>query len=325
MSRHKKIPVWLFSGLSALAILIRIALVYRQNIFVQPLDWTGSWYLIPFSIVLMAFSLSLAAWVWSDLMIALGSNIPFTTHLRYYLITQLSRRIPGKVWFLAGRGYLYQQEGESLRTVAVASGIEWAISGLSGGLVSLIAANYALNYITNGQRIILGLTLLAALLLIQPRTILWLTRLIKLEDAPKVSYGNLCKWLGVYGLLWVAGAVIFYFIANVVTDVPIVYFPHILSSWSLIGAVSILIIFIPTNLGLSEIGLGFLLAQIMPASIGIVVAVLAYVLFLLYEIIAITVILVNLSPTKILGRVSHIGNWLSKDQMTIKVSRLDDL
>jgi len=51
----------------------------------------------------------------------------------------------------------------------------------------------------------------------------------------------------------------------------------------LISIFSLVTIAIPTNLGINDIGLGLLLMSILPSSLAAVIAVLFYLLALLYE------------------------------------------
>ncbi|MEM7535225.1 MAG: hypothetical protein AAF639_23815 [Chloroflexota bacterium] len=297
---------WVLGILLFAAILIRIVLVYRHTTAIQTLDWSASWYRIPLSMSLMSIGLFLAAKVWSDLMTTLGSELPTSVHIQYYCITHVSRRIPGNLWFLAGRGYLYQQHEESLRVVAVASGVEWFIGLLAGGIMALLMISYSLIEMTNQQTAVLFIALASSLLLLQPQTIQWLAKRAKLTQFQKIRYQDLLKWLIQYMVLWSIGGLILYFITGLVTDVSLPHFPHILGSWSLIGTVSALIIFIPTNLGFSDIGLAFLLTSIMPASVAIVTVALSYFVFLVYEIIGIAVILGGLSL--------HHAQWLKPNE-----------
>ena len=60
---------------------------------------------------------------------------------------------------------------------------------------------------------------------------------------------------------------------------------YVIGSYALVGLVGRAITFLPTNMGLQEVGYSLLLTTIMPASIGVILAVLNRVLMILYEII----------------------------------------
>ena len=55
--------------------------------------------------------------------------------------------------------------------------------------------------------------------------------------------------------------------------------------WAAVGVLSFMLLFLPTNLGFNEIGLSFLLTQVMVAPIAVVVALASRVLTTIYDIV----------------------------------------
>jgi hypothetical protein len=65
----------------------------------------------------------------------------------------------------------------------------------------------------------------------------------------------------------------------------------LIGSWSLVGTLSFLVFFLPSNLGFSEVGWSLLLATLVPSALAVVVAVVNRIIVLIYEIVTVAGIL----------------------------------
>jgi glycosyltransferase 2 family protein len=258
-------------------------LVYRQReILVQ-----HEWRLEPVSILLSFFiyciALFLVVWVWASIMDAVGSNIPIVKHFRYYCISNLAKRIPGTIWYIASRAQFYRAEAVPMRFTSLASGVEVAVTTVAGILVSLffavpIIATYDISLLW------FGLALLIGLVSIHPRVLGWLLKRLG-ADTSHFSYTALLKWLIGYILVWVSGGVVLYFIGNIITTIEFKYLGYLIGSWALIGVLTTVLFFSPSNLGVTEVGLSLLLSNIMPSPIAVVIAIAARIIIILYDIV----------------------------------------
>ena len=127
----------------------------------------------------------------------------------------------------------------------------------------------------------------------QPRVIQALLTRIGLVDAPLIPYGRLIRWLFLYWALWLTGGTILFLVADAVYPLSLSDFPYVLGSFTLVGTLSVLIFFLPSNFGFTEVGLSLLLSAIMPSSIAVLVAVLNRVLLLIFELIGLGLIMLS--------------------------------
>jgi hypothetical protein len=235
------------------------------------------------SFVFFIFAMLLPAVLWGQILNALGIRLTYLKHIRNYCISNVAKRIPGTVWYVASRAQLYKEDGIDLKLTALASGIEMALITLSGTLVSAV---FAFNIILD-QRInpwSLVAAFLIGCIFIHPRVVQFVFRLLKVE-ATMFSYKDILLWLIWYLVLWVIGGIVLFLIGNAVTPIPIQNLGYVIGSWALVGVLSSLLFFSPSNLGITEIGLSLLLGQIMPLSVGVVIAIAARILIILFEII----------------------------------------
>jgi hypothetical protein len=123
---------------------------------------------------------------------------------------------------------------------------------------------------------------------LHPRTLSKVLNLLG-SDIHFFGYRKILGWIGLYFLVWVVGGIILFSVINIVYPLGLDLLNYVIGCWSLVGILSFLLYFMPSNLGFNEIGISLLLTAVMPSSFAVIVAVLSRVLLLLYEIIMATV------------------------------------
>lgn len=270
----------------AVALGILGLLVYRERDAFSQVNWRWDWPPLLGAFGLLLLGLLLMALVWAWLIRELGSNLPLARHFRYYVISHLGRRLPGTLWYVAGRSYFYAQEGESVRLVAAGSALELVLATVAGALVTLALWGMAA---TSLPSLYLGMLLAVTALgivLVHPRVLRYLLRRMDQKIPQTVNYGQIVLWLAVYAVVWLLGGVMFYALAYSIMQLSSEHMLYVVFCWTLVGTLSTFIVFLPTNFGFTEIGLSVLLSAVMPSSLAVLVAVLSRVLIMAFEIAA---------------------------------------
>lgn len=287
VKRLTKLPLaqlLLAAGTVAFSVAILFFLLYREREQLLQLQWRLDPLLIGGAFLAYFCGLTLATMIWANLMQQLGSTLPYATHISYFCLSHLAKRLPGTLWYIAGRTYLYSQVGESLRLVAFGSSLELLLTFVSGCLTTILFAGYALAEKTPlgwwGWLALAG----GGFLLLHPKLLHYLLRRFKIVDAPHLQYGRLLWWVLLYSLIWIIGGLVLYCICNLVTTVTIAHLPYFIGSWSLVGTLSFFVFFLPSNLGFTEVGLSLLLATVLPSSLAVIVAVINRIFLLFCEI-----------------------------------------
>jgi len=271
---------------------ILFALVWREREALTALDLQHAWPALVIGQVLMFGGLVVAAGIWAAIMRALGSRVPPLRHIHIYATTYLSRHLPGTVWYVLGRGVLYRNEGEPARLVTVASAVELMITVMAGAVTAsallFTVGTRAMQGTIQGALIAVGVAAIVSAGLLHPATLNWATRRLHLDETPRLRLHALATWLGLYTLTWLAGGLILYLnaralLGNTEAALPVGY---VLFAWCLVGTLSVFIFFLPSNFGLSEIGLGLLLSAVMPSSVAVVAAILTRLLQIFFAAIA---------------------------------------
>lgn len=308
----------LIAGTLAFTLAILAFLLYRERELLRQIQWRLEPWLILGPFLTYLVGLGLVIFVWADLMRHFGSTLPVAIHIEYFCVSQLAKRLPGTVWYIAGRSYLYKQVDEPLRRVTFASSVELLITFLSGVLTSLLFAGYSLTELTVlpwwGWLLLIAL----ALLLLHPRSLHYWAQRFTINEVPTLHYGRLLLWVALYALTWMIGGLILYFVGNLVIAIPMAQLPYLIGSWSLVGTLSFLVFFLPTNMGFSEVGLSLLLATIVPSALAVVVAVLNRLFLLICELVGVAGIVLLLrirrrSKSKVQRPESRIQSPVATD------------
>lgn len=261
---------------------ILLFLIYRQKEILVKHEWRFQIGPTLFSFLFYCVALVLVIWIWARIMDAVGTNIPNTKHFRYYCISNLAKRIPGTIWYIASRAQFYRANDVPVRYTSLASGVEVAVATVAGILVTLffavpIIADYEISLLW------FGLALLVGLISIHPRVLNYVLQRLG-ADTSLFSYGKLLVWLLGYMLAWVLGGMVLFFIGNMITTIEARYIGYMIGSWALMGVLTTALFFSPSNLGVTEVGLSLLLSNIMPSPIAVIIAIAARIIIILYDI-----------------------------------------
>lgn len=270
-------------GLLTLAVLGY--LVYRQREVLFSYPWQFRPLPLLASFVLFSIDLLLVAVIWGWIMNTLSSGshagLDLKQHVRIYCISNVTKRLPGSIWYIASRVQMYRSAGISIRLTSLASGMEMAVAVISGVLMSLLfAIPIIISYQVNSW-VLVGILALGCVI-IHPRTVAWIFRLMKVETG-SLNYISLLKWLAAYLVAWLLGGAVLFAIGNSITEIPLRHIGYVIGSWSLVSVITAALLFLPSNFGVTEIGLSLFLSNIMPAPVAIILTVLSRILLILYE------------------------------------------
>ncbi len=258
-------------------------LIYPQRQILLSYNWDINWTALVLSFVVFTIDLLVVALIWAWMMNAVGGKHSLLTHLRVYLVSHLARRLPGTVWYVASRMVLYKQENVSSKLTVVASGIELLVMMISGIIISLIFAVSIMATYGVGYGWFAAFAIVGAILL-YPKTLRFLLEKAGVDLPPTLQLWNIIQWIMAYVFAWFLGGLVLYSVGNIIADIPAVNIPFLIGCWSIVGVVSTALIFFPSNLGVTEVGLSLLLTTLVPSPIAVVIALLARILLIVFEI-----------------------------------------
>ncbi len=252
-------------------------------------EWQISLPYLVASVLVYVLSLLLGATAWHRIVWSMDRQVPYRQGIKFFLQSNVAKRLPGLVWYALGRIYLYEREAVAKSTVTMALAMEM-VSVIAGGVLVFlmtiwgsdhILAQLSLADLTVGWRWWALLPLVGLLLvIIWPQSLYraanWV--LARRGHAPlggQASRRNLIEWslLQVGG--WLTGGLFLFFLAAGVY--PGLDWPHLvetITSWTGAGLAAYVTLIVPLGLGLKELTLAYLLSSFLPWPIAVLISLL---------------------------------------------------
>lgn len=241
-----------------------------------------SQFIIVVAIYLLA--LFLAVLNWAVIMHAFESSISLWMHAKIYLVSMVSRRLPGTIWYLGGRMVLYKKLGVPSVKTASASGIEFIISFVADALLAAFFIPLGLN-LTKVWLIPLMLVVVLGLLVLRPKTIDKIMTKLKYPLAQPVRMSQVISWLLLRMALVLTGGVMIFFTIRIFTPLGIDALLFVLGARALSGAAGMLTFLLPSSMGASDLTLLAMLSAVIPTSLATVIALLVRIYTTLFELL----------------------------------------
>ncbi len=234
------------------------------------------------STLIFVISYFIQMWAWYLITLRLEIAIPFKETVASWFYSQLGKYLPGKVWLLLGRFYLYDSKGKSRKAITVALYLETVTLIMAAGLVFLLS----LLFLKEVKPFTLGIPLPGVILLfllclfsLHPRVLqkLFNTVLVRLKREPfpiPISYFQILWILTVCVLSWVIGGIGFYVFVDSVWNISSEHILFLTGALAISSTVGLLALFAPSGLGVREGVLVYLLSSIMPTSVAVILSVL---------------------------------------------------
>jgi hypothetical protein len=230
---------------------------------------------------------------WHLVMTHMGGHRSFVTNIKIHIYTLAAKRLPGTLWYIAGRAILYQRLGVPKRVSSLASGVEIVLSIVSGLMVGAPALFMEADLSPGSVAIFIAVELIGLCLLAPPI----LSRLLKqfgYSVAPgQLSIVRTASWLAAYSVMWIFGGLMTCTVLAALYPLSSDAIPLTISLWSLTGAISFAVFVLPNNFGLTEITLSFMLSHIVPLPIAAVTALLLRVLTTVFDLMCSSLILLE--------------------------------
>ena len=249
---------------------------------------------VPFilSTLIFAFSYLIQAWAWYLITLKLGIALSPSETIETWFYSQLGKYLPGKVWLLLGRFYLYDSKGKSKKVISIALYFETILVILSGGLIFLAALVFFKEIRSSydgNQFWWVILLFIIALVSLHPRVLLkilnWI--LVQLNREPislSISYSEVLGILIFCVVAWMIGGIGFYLFVDSVYPVSSNYILFLTGALAISSTLGLMAIFAPSGLGVREGALVYLLSFLMATPVAVIISILTRIWMTLIEI-----------------------------------------
>jgi uncharacterized membrane protein YbhN (UPF0104 family) len=235
--------------------------------------------------LLYGITLVFAVVGWALIMGTLSGYRGMFEHARIYILTSVTRRLPGTFWYMLGRVVLYERLGIARGLTAVASGLEFAAMVLGGLLVTLLSWPLVFGAQNLNPAVLLIPLLACAVLLNPPLVRALIRRFGRAAGTPPVRYRQMLLWVAVYAVIWCVGGVLLFVLVRAVAPVPLSTLPVIIGVWATAGVAAVLFFsFLPFGLGAAEVTTAALLSPFVAPDEALFVALALRVILTICEL-----------------------------------------
>ncbi len=247
---------------------------------VQQYDWQFSVWRFGLAFVLHSIYFVSHGLLWVWLVRSLNVALPYRAGLPIYMVSKLSKYIPGGVWPFASVAALGKQAGLSAArmtaTLLMTTLLALWVSALYGLPVVPLLGQGTFDGFT--PEIVIVLVLVALLTPWVLRFALFqLARWRKLDSTDAVQKLVNTRTIALvflaFMLLHALDLCSVYFFVTAIADIPVSEGVYAALSWSAAWLIGFLVLFVPSGLGVRETSLTVLLQKIVPASIATAIGV----------------------------------------------------
>jgi hypothetical protein len=259
-------------------VLILAAFVYIGAILlyngqqIREIPWRAYWIACLITLGLYLLSLLVQYFVWAR-MLSYHHPISAQDFIIFFKVLVL-RRLPGGVWHWVGRTALYSDITQvSPRAILLANFLEWILLFLTACVIAVLGSSQlSLEFKIPLAVFILGVAIFLA------------TRWKSKNKPAGVRFGESILWIGLYTTSWILGGLVVLAFVKASGGVGITWL-EATWIWALTGGSSLLVIIVPTGLGIREIALVLLLQPQLQAPEALIVAMLIRFTFTLADLL----------------------------------------
>jgi len=287
--QYKQIIKWLI----VFAIFFFLGKMVWKN-WIQVKEASFSFRPIPLilSIFIFAFSYLIQVWAWYLITLKLEIALSIRETLESWFYSQLGKYLPGKVWLLLGRFYLYESKGKSKKLISTALYFEMATIIIAGGIIfvaSLFLSQKTSYFFQGDQFSWFIFIFMIAFLFIHPRFLQKIINffLFKFKGETitlSISYIDILLILIVCVLAWMVGGVGFYLFVNSIYSIPSRHFLFFTGALAVSSTLGLIAFFAPAGLGVREGAFVYLTGNLIPTPIAFVLSIATRLWMTLIEI-----------------------------------------
>lgn len=236
-----------------------------------------------------------SGYLWLRTLRLLGAPLDFARGLRIWIVSQVARYVPGKVWHYAGRVYLAREAGVPTGVVGLSLVVELLLTVSSAAAVAAAGLAFA----PDGGREPAWLLLLLPGLLVAaaPERVLRLTSRV-LRRPPEERAGlalrlgrrGLLPLLAGYAAVWLGYGVSLQLLSFSTHEAPVTRIPALAGVFAAAWLAGLLSFVTPGGLGVREGVLATLLARIVPVPAALLLSLLSRVVLTLAELACVALV-----------------------------------
>ena len=254
--------------------------IYRQWQQVSQFDWRFDPFFLALSFLATSTWFFVRPFIWRTLVAHFDRAIPYRECIRIWVLSELSRYVPGTVWQYFSRIYLAGRWGVPAAVTLTSALMELLLMALAAIPLVLWHLDEVIPIVGGAQRYLLFAFPVAAIFLLHPRVLNRAARFLlprlKLEYLP--IHLRFREILGLWAAclaLWIAFGTGFLLFVRSLAPLDLSRGMHLVSNYAVSWLIGVVTLFAPGGIGVREGVLGLLLSKVLPLGTALLVAVLS--------------------------------------------------
>ena len=263
--------------------------IYLQWQKVRTFDWRFDPLFLALSFLATSCWYFVRPLVWGTIVAHFGRRIPYRECIRIFVLSELSRYVPGTVWQYFSRIYLAARWAVPASVALSSALMELLLMALAAVPLVLWHIDEVFPIVGHAQRLLLLVFPFAALVALQPAVLNRLARFLlprlKMDYVPiELRFRTLAGLWLLCLLLWVVFGAGFVLFARSLAPIAFFHGLRLVSQYAASWLIGVITFFAPGGIGVREGILGFLLGKIMPLATALLVAVLSRIWLIAVEL-----------------------------------------
>src|SRR5713226_251090 len=264
--------------------------IYLQWQKVRAFEWHFDPLFLALSFLATSCWFFVRAFVWRTIVVHFGQTIPYRECIRIFVLSELSRYVPGTVWQYFSRIYLASRWGIPASAALTSALMELLLMALAAVPLVLWNIDQVIPVVGHAQRILLLGFPFAAIVLLQPAVLNRLARLLlpRLKMQPAfidLRFRAIAGLWAICLLLWTVFGAGFVFFARSLAPISLSNGLRLVSQYAASWLIGVVTFFAPGGIGVRESILGILLGKMLPLGTALVIAVLSRMWLIALELL----------------------------------------
>ncbi|HYM09272.1 MAG TPA: lysylphosphatidylglycerol synthase domain-containing protein [Bryobacterales bacterium] len=276
----KRLLPWL-KWLVPLAVAFFIGrVIHLQWQKVRAFEWRFDFAFLALSFLATSFWFFARTWVWRKIVLHFGFDIPYRESMRIFVLSELSRYVPGTVWQYFSRIYLAARWGVPAAVTLSSALMELLLLALAAVPLVLWHLDDVFPIMGRAQEALLLVFPAAAVLLLQPAVLNRMARLLlprlRMRYVPiELSFRAIAGLWAVCLLIWIVFGTGFVLFARSLAPIGLSHGVQLVSKYAISWLIGVVTFFAPGGIGVREGILGLLLGKTLPLGTAFIIAVLS--------------------------------------------------
>ena len=258
-----------------------ISIFFAENFYeVQQLDIHFNYVSLLLSFLFVGLHIFNNSLIWQFITKKNNCHVSLEKGIVFWLYAELGKFVPGKIFLLASKIYLYNKEGKSKIGVTLSFFLEITCTMLASAFIFVFSLLFVSIDMVENFYFYICLLIMLFFVIINPTILEFISnyclRILKRDEIKlEITYKNILYITGFYTANFFVQGIGLFFLINSIYEMSFSNIIFVTAAISVAGMLGVLSLFAPSGIGVREGVLIFALKHIIPNSISVIISLVA--------------------------------------------------